>query len=348
MNPSGRGSSESDTLLPRHNPGDGRPIMGTGYATGHRAENACGGPTDSLDECPEHPIVPKIWSFGGLMDIATVVILGMIGNHMRHKTAYYHDIIHPDDPAINYPYVKHDAYPSHKWNRSILLMIPISALVLIRLLEVVYPMLLHIPALQRILPHPHYSLDHCPYMDQRRTGRTIVASAGSVAKGIGAQIYRDIFAIAANAALLYAVVETLKVWTGSLRPDFMERCDWDSDHKRCTGDEHLIMEGMKGFPSGHAAYSFGSMLFLVQILFHTFRPQLHSFMATTLCLAPLSWAGRVTMTRYWEHRHTPMALLTGAVIGLIISVITYRVFRAKANVRHHRLCCAGNSPTCSS
>jgi membrane-associated phospholipid phosphatase len=102
---------------------------------------------------------------------------------------------------------------------------------------------------------------------------------------------------------------------------------------------------MKGFPSGHAAYSFGSMLFIVQILFHTFRPHMHSFLAMILCLSPLTWAGKITVTRYWEHSHTAIELFAGMVIGLIVSVLSFRAYRAKSKIRHHRLCCAGESPS---
>lgn len=349
MNPSGRGSSESETLLPQHHGGgggDNRPIIGAGYASGARGENVCTGPIDTLDENPEHPIVSKIWSFGGLADIIALIALGMIGGRMKDAMPYHHDEIDPDDPAINYPYVKHSAYPSHRWNWSILIWIPISALVVVRLLEVIYPMLLHISALQRILPHPRYTMRQCPYMNQRRTGHTASASMSLVAKDVFVQMYRDIFAIVANAMFLYVVVETLKVWSGKLRPDFMDRCEWDKDHHRCTGDEKLIKEGMKGFPSGHAAYSVGSMLFIVQVLFHTFRPHMHSFLAMILCLSPLAWAGKISMTRYWENRHSAVELLAGMFVGLVISILSFRAFRAKSKDRHHRLCCAGESPVC--
>ncbi|RKP07595.1 phosphatidic acid phosphatase type 2/haloperoxidase [Thamnocephalis sphaerospora] len=139
---------------------------------------------------------------------------------------------------------------------------------------------------------------------------------------------------------MFAIVETLKVWVGGLRPDFLARCGWSIIEQKCTGDDKFVDAGRKSFPSGHVAYSFGSMTLLMRIFFHTFSPHLYSFFAALLCTLPLVWAGHISITRWWENRHQPMDLLGGAIIGIALALASYRLFCANRTYRHTRLCCS--------
>ncbi|KAI9595672.1 phosphatidic acid phosphatase type 2/haloperoxidase [Syncephalis fuscata] len=139
-------------------------------------------------------------------------------------------------------------------------------------------------------------------------------------------MYIDGFAILATASLTYAVVETMKVWFGGLRPDFLARCDWDPVEGKCTGKEKLVNDGRRSFPSGHAAYSFSAMTLIACVLFHKAARMRRSFFTTLLYLLPLVWAVRITTTRWWENRHDAMDIAAGVVVGTSIALLCFRIF----------------------
>ncbi|KAJ1558807.1 hypothetical protein HK405_012938, partial [Cladochytrium tenue] len=48
----------------------------------------------------------------------------------------------------------------------------------------------------------------------------------------------------------------VKNWAGRLRPDFLDRCQYNATLGVCTGDSALVTDGRRSFPSGHSSLSF--------------------------------------------------------------------------------------------
>ena len=88
------------------------------------------------------------------------------------------------------------------------------------------------------------------------------------------------------------VTDTLKSMVGRLRPDFLSRCMPDYSlappgsinnatgyvaawANVCTGDEHIIIEGRKSFPSGHSSYIMTGMVFLFWFFWRAMRSSTH-------------------------------------------------------------------------
>jgi diacylglycerol diphosphate phosphatase/phosphatidate phosphatase len=55
------------------------------------------------------------------------------------------------------------------------------------------------------------------------------------------------------AGLTIMLTNFAKVMGGRLRPDFLDRCQFDASAGSCTGRESLVREGRLSFPSGHSS-----------------------------------------------------------------------------------------------
>lgn len=101
----------------------------------------------------------------------------------------------------------------------------------------------------------------------------------------------------------------LKIIVGRPRPDYYFRCwpDGTTDlTAACTGDKKSIIEGRKSFPSGHASFSFASMMFLCFYLagrlqtFDKYRGQTWRLTATGF---PLIIAILIAVSRTCDYHH---------------------------------------------
>ena len=140
---------------------------------------------------------------------------------------------------------------------------------------------------------------------------------------------------------------TVFLWAiiSDVRPNFLEICNPDLqilkqeqiyDTKICRNS--LIKSDLRGFPSGHMSTTVSSWSFLSLFLSNTLRvwdktghfwKLLFSFLPS---LIPL-WVG---ITRINDHKHFVYQVLVGAFIGLISSLLTYklnfgRIFRENHN-----------------
>mmetsp|Transcript_9332 Transcript_9332/g.16078 ORF Transcript_9332/g.16078 Transcript_9332/m.16078 type:complete len:284 (-) Transcript_9332:836-1687(-) len=142
-------------------------------------------------------------------------------------------------------------------------------------------------------------------------------------------------------ALVMTIVEIGKYYADSLRPDFLDRCQLSSTAvpieatgrestysiSDCTGANHLVVDGRKSFPSGHAAYflyagvSLAFMFYTVHI-----RPRraagddvhFHWFLWAAV---PILFASIVIASRLGDHRHRVADLTTGAVLGVAAAAV---------------------------
>lgn len=51
--------------------------------------------------------------------------------------------------------------------------------------------------------------------------------------------------------ITYMLTTILKLSVGRLRPDFLDRCEYNEITEKCDGNKNEIIEGRKSFPSGY-------------------------------------------------------------------------------------------------
>lgn len=81
------------------------------------------------------------------------------------------------------------------------------------------------------------------------------------------------------------------------------------------------------FPSGHAANSIGATLFAVIYLnavLKTYDGFVH-FWKLLLCVGIIFFGVYVSLTRWLDFRHTPWQLFWGMVIGILATLVSYRL-----------------------
>jgi diacylglycerol diphosphate phosphatase/phosphatidate phosphatase len=120
-------------------------------------------------------------------------------------------------------------------------------------------------------------------------------------------------------------VACLKVGVGYRRPDFLGRV--------ASGSRKDIQEGMKAFPSGHAAASFAAFLFVSLYICGKTKiccrpdvtPRLPTIAVSVLIFAPLALALYISATRITDFRHSPSDVAFGAFLGIVSTMFAYHL-----------------------
>ncbi|XP_020579566.1 lipid phosphate phosphatase 2-like [Phalaenopsis equestris] len=132
------------------------------------------------------------------------------------------------------------------------------------------------------------------------------------------------------------LTDAIKDAVGRPRPDFFWRCFPDG-HDRyddfttsviCHGDNSVIKEGHKSFPSGHSSWSFAGLGFLAWYLagkIQVFNRRGH---VAKICivLVPLLCASLIAISRVDDYWHHWQDVFAGGILGLVVASVCYLQF----------------------
>lgn len=129
------------------------------------------------------------------------------------------------------------------------------------------------------------------------------------------------------------ITNGIKLMVGRPRPDFYMRCfpdgkeSFEGLNPICSGDDDVIIEGRKSFPSGHSSWSFAGLLFLSYYLAGKLQcfsaPPPKSLFNFVVALCPSLMALFIALSRYCDYWHHYQDVVFGSLIGAIIATISY-------------------------
>ncbi|RZB54259.1 putative lipid phosphate phosphatase 3, chloroplastic isoform D [Glycine soja] len=129
--------------------------------------------------------------------------------------------------------------------------------------------------------------------------------------------------------------EAIKNAVGRPRPDFFWRCFPDGKDVYdkwgdviCHGDQKVIKEGYKSFPSGHTSGSFSGLGFLSLYLSGKIKAFDRKGHVAKLCIVflPLLVASLVGISRVDDYWHHWQDVFAGGLLGLTVATFCYLQF----------------------
>ncbi|XP_045119409.1 phospholipid phosphatase 1-like [Portunus trituberculatus] len=137
---------------------------------------------------------------------------------------------------------------------------------------------------------------------------------------------------------MYFTTDLIKTVVGEARPNFWALCQPNlTDHqcsqvyttvtwKDCTNPYKLrhwrLAETMKSFPSGHAAISVFSSLFIMAYTHKRLWRTIPSLVSPWLQLLWVIWTIVCCQSRVWDNKHFWWDVLAGALIGALFAFLT--------------------------
>ncbi|KAK0526032.1 hypothetical protein OC834_004948 [Tilletia horrida] len=142
-------------------------------------------------------------------------------------------------------------------------------------------------------------------------------------------------------ALTLTITTLIKVTVGRPRPDLIDRCKPQSGAMNaavyglatqavCTTPvtDHIIRDGFRSFPSGHASTAFAGLTFLSLYLagkVHLFDSRGHA-LGAWIVLTPLVGAALIAVSRTEDYRHHATDVIAGGLLGFWVSVAIYLMY----------------------
>ena len=138
------------------------------------------------------------------------------------------------------------------------------------------------------------------------------------------------------AGITVVLTDSIKLYVGRLRPNFYEMCGFSLDSLECEGEDNMILESRKSFPSGHSSFAFCAFttisLFLlgkVQLYYTTafsmpeiYRKRFLLIIATL----PMTYAFFVAGSRLRDNWHHPADVVAGSLIGFLSALFSYSLW----------------------
>lgn len=149
-------------------------------------------------------------------------------------------------------------------------------------------------------------------------------------------LHNAILGLLFSVLITAVLTDAIKDAVGRPRPDFFWRCFPDGDAKYdnfttsviCHGENSVIKEGHKSFPSGHSSWSFAGLGFLSWYLAGKIRAFDKRGHVAKLCivLLPLLCAALIAISRVDDYWHHWQDVFAGGSLGLVVSSVCYLQF----------------------
>lgn len=153
-------------------------------------------------------------------------------------------------------------------------------------------------------------------------------------------LYHALSLFVLGCAVVLCLTEIGKKWVGRLRPHFMEVCLPDyttfactrsaatgtiynqisTKGNFCTGDPKKIKEARLSFPSGHASFSWYTMLFTIIYLEARWILIRFRYFKTVLQMTCFIAAFVTMLSRVSDYHHRGSDVIGGTVLGVIVAV----------------------------
>ncbi|RNF22372.1 putative phosphatidic acid phosphatase [Trypanosoma conorhini] len=288
-------------------------------------------------------VFAKVLATLRIVDYLLCVILGLAGGAIGKKVRPHCRPFSWNDPTLAYPFAGDGTFPS--WS-----LVPIAILPVVLYAAVEFARALRWRAgTTPSLDHPLGAEGGVVTVDVMNSGGTTVRwlraggfNGDDLSATEGGRGGRDVVAAArwplfwetfnhwvlAQAfavCLCICIVETTKVYSGRLRPDFLARLKREGYSEQSEGVDWCgaAREGRVSFPSGHSGIAFASIVTLVLYSLGQLQAFRHaSLWRSLLGLLLLVFPFAVALSRTRDNRHHFSDILAGSVIGTCCALLS--------------------------
>lgn len=151
----------------------------------------------------------------------------------------------------------------------------------------------------------------------------------------------------------FAVTGCIKIAVGRPRPNFFALCDYQGykqavatgnftayfaattpgvfgNISNCRAEDWAVAEAQRSFPSGHASFSFGAMMFVTLYLRAVLAVpnNTHFSLAAVVAACPLTVSTFIAISRVRDRWHNPDDISVGSLIGIMSALVAWWHYRS--------------------